>query len=77
MNKLLLKDAQARIPNVSVFVNTVSKRVRQLQAGHRPYLKPNRGEEAEDVALREIAANKFTVEIDFSAMAREAAAEGR
>lgn len=73
MNKQLLKNAQLRIPNISVLVNSVSKRVRQLQMGHRPYLKPERKEEPEDLALREIAEGKLTVEIDFSAMARETA----
>jgi len=73
LNKLLLKNAQSRIPNVSVFVNALSKRVRQLHAGHRPYLKPERNEEPEDLALREIGAGLLTVEIDFSAVAREKA----
>lgn len=71
MNKELLKAAAARMPNVPILINAVSKRVRQLYAGHRPYVKPERGEEAEDIALREIAEGKLTVEIDFSAAASQ------
>lgn len=80
MNKQLLKAASVKIPNVPVLVNTVSLRIKQLYAGHRPYLKPLPGEEAEDIALREIAEGKLTVEIDFSAVAekekREKARQG-
>ena len=72
LNKQLLKDAVVKIPNIPVLVNAVSKRVKQLYAGHRPYLKPLPNEEAEDIALREIAEGKLTVEIDFSAVAEKA-----
>ena len=71
MNKQLLKDASVKIPNVPVLVNAVSQRIKQLYAGHRPFLKPLPGEEAEDIALREIAEGKLTVEIDFSAVAEK------
>ncbi|MEI6971193.1 MAG: DNA-directed RNA polymerase subunit omega [bacterium] len=80
MNKQLLKAASVKIPNVPVLVNAVSQRIKQLYAGHRPFLKPLPGEEAEDIALREIAEGKLTVEIDFSAVAekekREKARQG-
>jgi len=69
LNKQLLKAASAKTANVPVLVNAVSRRVKQLYAGHRPYVKPLPGEEAEDIALREIAEGKLTVEIDFSAVA--------
>ena len=69
MNKQLLKAASLKIPNVPVLVNAVSRRVKQLYSGHRPYVKPGQNEEAEDIALREIAEGKLTVEIDFSAVA--------
>ena len=67
MNKQLLKAARARIPNVPVLINVVSKRVKELHSGHRPLLKPEPHEEPEDVALREIIEGKLTVEIDFTA----------
>ena len=68
MNKQLLKVARGKIPSTPVLVNAVSKRVKQLYGGHRPYLKPQPGEEPEDIALREIAEGKLTVEIDYSAV---------
>jgi DNA-directed RNA polymerase omega subunit len=66
--KQLLEAAEAKIPNTPVLINAVAKRVRQLHAGQRPYIKPEKGDEAEDIALREIAEGKIIVEIDFSAM---------
>ena len=71
LNKQLLKAAGVKIPNVPVLVNAVSQRVKQLYAGNRPFVKPLPGEEAEDIALREIAEGKLTVEIDFSAVAEK------
>ena len=68
MNKQLLKVAKGKITSTPVLVNAVSKRVKQLYGGHRPYLKPHPGEEPEDIALREIAEGKLTVEIDYSAV---------
>ncbi len=70
MNKKVLKQAQDRIPSVPVLINIVSKRVKQLHAGHRPYVKPERDEEPEDIALREVAEGKLIAEIDTSASAR-------
>ncbi|MFU8780120.1 MAG: DNA-directed RNA polymerase subunit omega [Kiritimatiellia bacterium] len=59
MNIALIEAARERIPSVPILVNMVSKRVRQLNGGDRPYVKPNVGEEKADVALREIAEGKF------------------
>lgn len=66
MNKQLLKAAVERIPNVPMLVNAVSQRIKQLYAGHRPYVKPQPGDEMEDLALREIAEGKLVIEMDFS-----------
>ncbi len=67
INVELLKQAQARVPSVPVLVNMVSKRVRQLNAGFRPYVKPrSQNEEKLDIALREIAEGKLIAEIDFT-----------
>jgi len=68
LNKQLLMAAVEKIPNVPVLVNAVSQRIKQLYAGHRPYIKPLPGDELEDLALREIAEGKLIVETDFSAM---------
>ena len=68
MNLELLEQAKSRVPSIPVLINMVSKRVRQLNAGFRPYVKPeSSGEDKIDVALREIAEGKLIAEIDFSA----------
>ena len=69
MNVSLLDSAKERIPCVPVLINVISKRVRQLNAGFRPYVKPKSPhEEKVDIALREIAEGKLVAEIEFSAM---------
>ena len=68
MDTALLKAARNQITNVPILVNVVSKRVKQLNSGHRPLVKRGENEEPEDVALREIAEGKLTLEIDFSSV---------
>ena len=66
MNIELLNEAKVRVPCIPVLINMVSKRVRQLNAGFRPYVRPESAkEEMLDIALREIAEGKLTAEIDF------------
>jgi len=48
---------------VPVLVNMVSQRVRQLNNGERPLVKPTVGEEKVDVALREIIEGKLYYEV--------------
>ena len=68
MNVKLLEQAKARVPSVPVLVNMVSKRVRQLNAGFRPYVKTSGPDEDRvDVALREIAEGKLIAEMVFAA----------
>jgi DNA-directed RNA polymerase subunit omega len=68
----LLEQAKARIPSVPVLINMVSKRVRQLNAGFRPYVRPKSpDEDRTDTALREIAEGKLIAEMDFSTPAKE------
>jgi DNA-directed RNA polymerase subunit omega len=63
-----LDRAKERVPSVPVLVNMVSKRVKQLNSGFRPYVKPNPpNEDKLDIALREIAEGKIIAEIEFSA----------
>ena len=70
MNVELLEQAKKRIPSVPVLINMVSKRVRQLNAGFRPYVKPlSSNEDKLDIVLREIAEGKLIAEIDFAAPA--------
>ncbi|MGI6086592.1 MAG: DNA-directed RNA polymerase subunit omega [Kiritimatiellia bacterium] len=62
----LLQTAKHRVPGTSVLINMISMRVRQLIAGQRPLLKPQKDEELEDIALREVAEGKIVAEIDFA-----------
>ncbi len=72
MNSDLLDKAKTRVPSVPVLINMVSKRVRQLNAGFRPYVKPSGPEEEKvDVALREIAEGALIAEMSFTTPPKE------
>lgn len=72
MNTVLLAQAQERVSCIPVLINMVSKRVRQLNSGFRPYVRPEGPyEDKVDIALREIADGKLTAEITFSEEAEE------
>lgn len=67
MNTELLELAKRRVPNISVLINMVSQRSRQLIAGHRPMVKvENQQVDFEDIALKEIAEGKIMAEIDLA-----------
>jgi len=72
LNIALIEAAKERVPSVPILVNMVSKRVRQLNRGDRPYVKPAVGEEKTDVALREIIEGK----IDFVRLEEESTPAG-
>ena len=66
MNLELLQQAKDRVQCVPVLINMVSKRVRQLNSGFQPYVRPESwDEEKVDTALREIAEGKLIAEIRF------------
>ncbi len=65
MNTTLLQQARERINNIPVLINVVSRRVRQLNAGQRPLLKPERDMSNMDIALAEVADGKLTAETAF------------
>jgi DNA-directed RNA polymerase subunit omega len=78
VNQELLEKARTRIPSAPVLVNMVSKRVKQLNAGMRPYVKPlSQDEDKLDIALREIGEGKLIAEVDFDAIAKREEAQTR
>jgi len=71
VNLELIEKARIRFPSVPVLVNLVSKRVRQLNNGDRPLVRPlSADEDKADIALREIAEGLLISEVDFDAIAR-------
>ncbi len=63
----LLEDARKRVPGIPVLINMCSKRVKQLSAGYRPYVRTsgNPHDDNIDIALRELAEGKLIAEVDF------------
>jgi len=66
LNIQMLNQAKERIPSIPLLINVVSKRVRQLNAGHRPMVKPERDMSNMDVALTEVAEGKLSAEVAFT-----------
>ncbi len=65
MNHELVAQAKLRVPSIPILVNMVSKRVKELNAGMRPYVMPLTPDEDKlDIALREIAEGKIIAELE-------------
>jgi len=62
MTSSLLDAAFKIIPSQQILVNVVSKRVRQLTAGHRPMVETGPRMGHSDIALTEIIEGKLTWE---------------
>jgi len=62
MTAQLLEDAAKKIPIPQVLINVVSRRVRQLSAGHRPLIETTPRMGFSDIALSEIIQGKLTYE---------------
>jgi len=75
MTSSLLDAAFKIIPSQQILVNVVSKRVRQLTAGHRPMVETGPRMGHSDIALTEIIEGKLTWEpapaLDTSAPAKK------
>ena len=71
MNFELLEQAKERVSSIPVLVNMCSLRVKQINQGMRPLVKPMVGEETIDVVLREIAEGKLIAEVDFDTLERK------
>jgi DNA-directed RNA polymerase subunit omega len=63
MMSQLVEEAAKKIPNVPLLVNVVSKRVRQLTAGHRPMVEAGPRMGLADIALTEIIEGKLGYEL--------------
>ena len=67
MNKSYLDTAKERVPNVPLLINVISKRVKQLNQGQRPLVKPDKPNMPTlDLALKEVAEGKLTAEINYA-----------
>ncbi len=68
MDIAYLDKAKERINNVPLLINMVSRRVKQLNSGQRPLVKPDSPkQQAIDIALKEIAEGKLIAEMSFTA----------
>ena len=76
MNIQYLDIAKTKVPNIPLLINLVSRRVRQLNAGQRPLVKPDNPQQSNlDVALKEVAEEKISAEIIESDEVESSAAE--
>lgn len=62
MTAQLLEEASKKIPVPQVLINVVSRRVRQLSAGHRPLVETTPRMGFSDIALTEIIQGKLAYE---------------
>ena len=78
MNVELLEKARTQITSIPTLVNVVSRRVRQLNKGERPLVKPlSLNEDKEDIVLREIAEGKLQAQFDFNELGKDEEALAR
>jgi len=64
MNIDYLNVAKEKVTNVPLLINLISKRVRQLNSGQRPYVKPDHPNMSNlDIALKEVAEDAITAEL--------------
>ena len=63
MSSTLLEEASKVILSQQILVNVVSKRVRQLTAGHRPMVETSLRMGFSDIALTEIIEGKLKYEL--------------
>jgi DNA-directed RNA polymerase subunit omega len=62
MKSPYLDDAVQRFANPELLINVVSRRVRQLNQGHRPLIEVTPKMQPVDIALKEILDGKLTFE---------------
>ena len=67
MNMEYMDKAVEKVTNIPMLVNLISYRTRQLNAGARPMVKKDHGEQDNhDIVLKEICEGLLTVEMAFS-----------
>ena len=72
----LMDKAAERMPNIPLLVNVIARRVRQLNAGQRPMVKPeNQHQSNFELALREVAEGKLAAETAVTHAPQPSAAE--
>ena len=75
MNTKYLDNAKERIPSIPLLINVISRRVKQLNQGQRPLVKPDlHSMPPMDIALKEVAEGKLTAEMAFEVVEEEVAA---
>jgi DNA-directed RNA polymerase subunit omega len=76
MNVTYLERAKERVNNTPLLINMVSRRVRQLNQGKRPLVKPDDLRMPNvDIALKEIAEGKLASETTFTTPVRPTEAD--
>jgi DNA-directed RNA polymerase subunit omega len=64
MQTHLLEEAAKVITNPQILINVISRRVKQLMAGHRPLVEVNSARMGfSDIALTEVAQGKLSYEM--------------
>lgn len=63
MKPELVAEASKIVPEPHILINAVSRRVRQLNAGHRPMVDAGMRAGLSDVALTEIIAGKLQIQM--------------
>ena len=72
----LMDKAQERMPNIPLLVNVVARRVRQLNSGQRPMVKPESQQTSNfELALREVSDGKLAAETAVTQTQQPSAAE--
>ncbi|NCC50772.1 MAG: DNA-directed RNA polymerase subunit omega [Spartobacteria bacterium] len=78
MNTNYLESAKERIPSIPLLINVISRRVKQINQGQRPLVKPDSlSMPPMDIALKEVAEGKLTAEMAFTAVDEEVTADER
>lgn len=76
LNTAYLERAKDRVQNIPLMINMIAQRVKELNNGARPLLKPDSPHMTSmDLAIKEIAEGKLTAEIQHAAMDPEAKEE--